>query len=956
MKKYLILASTALVALAACNKESGESSILPDATVNALTFTSARPQLADETRTAWDSETSSIVWQTTDKIRVGFTFNDAWWAASEAYSSEKVSPNNHVKFYQSEEVTIDENSGNLGTFVVPTTFTGPTTSGDFVFYAVYPGGLIDSELDSAPNANVTLKTGQTPAANSFDASTDIMVATSDVITSTGLPSDPIDLNWKRVVAHANLTFSNLAFEGTETPNKITLTFNEEAKVAGRFSVNITDGSIGAGTANEIVLEGNGLTVSGSSIITWASVLPVSFTSLDVEIKTDKATYVRSITGLSKTFKQNARNTLTINMATAERTASVQYDWVKKDLSMITSSDVFVIVGNNGENFAMSNNNGTTAAPKAIAVAVAGDKLSAVPAESIQWTLSGNATDGYTFYPNGTTETWLYCTNTNNGVRVGDNAAKTFIIEEGYLKHKGTSRYVGVYDSQDWRCYTSSTAANIKGQSFAFYVKSAPDTRKDSGIEWDDTEGLAEIGNEGIEYILPNLTNPYDLTVTYSSSDPDVATINASTGVVTAIAAGETIISAIFEGNDTYKPVTVTYTLTVEDNTVVYAFTTIAELNALVKSTSAQYKGKLTDAVVSFVPATNTAIIKDATGSIMYYKKDHVLKQGLTFSGELTVAAIKYNNLYSEITDFVEGGSFTGSQTVIAPETVTLAQLSGKFDVWQNAYVKVENMKVQSQSGKNINVTDGTNTYVVFDNTGSISVSANDVITAEGTVTKYGTTEELKVWAVDDLTIESSAVATPEITCTNNMVTITCATEGATIHYTIDGTDPTTASAVYSAPFAITATVTVKAIAVKSGMTNSGIASEACTYTSGSSPAPETITFSSLGLENGVQYLDPFDGGHFTITFAGGGNDGKYYTTGSGIRTYGDGTITIASDIKIASIKFTWDGNYAPSSDVATPSGYSASTNTWTGSAKSVVLTRPTGSGHWRLQAVTVTYE
>lgn len=121
--------------------------------------------------------------------------------------------------------------------------------------------------------------------------------------------------------------------------------------------------------------------------------------------------------------------------------------------------------------------------------------------------------------------------------------------------------------------------------------------------------------------------------------------------------------------------------------------------------------------------------------------------------------------------------------------------------------------------------------------------------------------------------------------------------------------------------------------------------------------PETIVFSQLGLTDGTQYADPFDeGGHFTITFAGGANDGKYYNTGSGIRIYGDGTITIASEFTISEIAFTWSGSsYKPDSDVAVPSGYSVETSKWTGSAKSIVLTRPTGTGHWRLQAVTVTY-
>lgn len=126
---------------------------------------------------------------------------------------------------------------------------------------------------------------------------------------------------------------------------------------------------------------------------------------------------------------------------------------------------------------------------------------------------------------------------------------------------------------------------------------------------------------------------------------------------------------------------------------------------------------------------------------------------------------------------------------------------------------------------------------------------------------------------------------------------------------------------------------------------------------GNTPDSETIVFSELNLENGVQYSDPFDGGNFTVTFGGGDNDGKYYTTGTGIRTYGDGTITIeSSEYKIAEILFTWSGSNKPTGDVASPTGYSSETNTWTGSANKVVLTRPSGSGHWRLQSIKVTYE
>ena len=122
----------------------------------------------------------------------------------------------------------------------------------------------------------------------------------------------------------------------------------------------------------------------------------------------------------------------------------------------------------------------------------------------------------------------------------------------------------------------------------------------------------------------------------------------------------------------------------------------------------------------------------------------------------------------------------------------------------------------------------------------------------------------------------------------------------------------------------------------------------------------SITFADLNLENGAQYTDPFDGGDFTVTFAGGTNDGKYYTTGSGIRVYGGGTMTIAAkgdDNIITKIAVTYDGSNKPTTnDIVNVGTYNSSTGIWTGSAASVVFTRPSGSGHWRVQKIEVTVE
>ncbi|MBQ8678912.1 MAG: chitobiase/beta-hexosaminidase C-terminal domain-containing protein, partial [Treponema sp.] len=78
-------------------------------------------------------------------------------------------------------------------------------------------------------------------------------------------------------------------------------------------------------------------------------------------------------------------------------------------------------------------------------------------------------------------------------------------------------------------------------------------------------------------------------------------------------------------------------------------------------------------------------------------------------------------------------------------------------------------------------------------------------------------------------VAPGTVGTPKITQDGNTVTITCATTGATIYYTIDGTAPTTASTEYTAAITLTKDITIKAFAVKAECTDSAVATQSCTY-------------------------------------------------------------------------------------------------------------------------------
>lgn len=678
MKKFLFIALAFLFAFVSCSKESNETPVVKDNVVS-LTFTSKRPQLKSESKTAWDEASSSIVWSATDKIKVGFTFNDNWWAQNIAYSSENENPNDHIKFYQSDAVTIDENNSSIGTFSVPATFTGPADLGSYVFYAVYPNTAIENNNDGAPNVKVTLKSSQIPAANSFDGSADILVGKSDAISSEGFPEDPIEITWNRVVAHGLFTLKNFqGVQSDETVMKVVLTAQEGANLTGKQTVSISNGTVTATneSSNEVTLSGSGLAFvtegSDVNLKVWLSVIPVTLTSLKVEVYTNKSLYVREITNISKTLKQNACNKLAIKMDDADKTPQTEYDWVKKSLSAITSSDVFVIVGNNGANYAMNHYNlNSDGAPIATAVSVSGNKLSSSPSDNLQWNLTSDS-NGYMFYPNGVTNRWLNLTNNNNGLRVSSNSSngKYWSLDNtGYLKGtdtQGNTRYLGIYNSTDWRSY-KTTGGNIEGQTFAFYVRTTKTPSKPAPtITFSDPTTTVNVGEK-----VTNVAtiDPSSLSITYSSSNSAIATVNASTGEVTGVSEGSATITASFAGNEDYDETSASYTINVEVPVVIHGSVDnplspsdiVTVINALGDNeiTSDFYY------VEGIVSEASTKLYSGGKLSFSFGESTDVIKaynclglNGAAFTSVSDVAVGDYVVVYGNLEKYVKSGNIT----------------------------------------------------------------------------------------------------------------------------------------------------------------------------------------------------------------------------------------------------------------------------------------------------------
>ena len=177
----------------------------------------------------------------------------------------------------------------------------------------------------------------------------------------------------------------------------------------------------------------------------------------------------------------------------------------------------------------------------------------------------NNTFAFSFDNNGTTN-YLYAAASNkNWLRstssLDNNGSWTIQIsnKEATITAQGTNtRNILRYNSGDhlFSCYATGQQA-----VYIYQASALPSP----GMFWSAISATASMTtSSGIVFTAPTLNPGNATSISYDSSDTDVATIDAS-GAVTIIGAGTTTISAIFEGNSNYAPQTVTYTLTVTDD-------------------------------------------------------------------------------------------------------------------------------------------------------------------------------------------------------------------------------------------------------------------------------------------------------------------------------------------------------------------------------------------------------
>lgn len=211
--------------------------------------------------------------------------------------------------------------------------------------------------------------------------------------------------------------------------------------------------------------------------------------------------------------------------------------------------------------------------------------------------------------------------------------------------------------------------------------------------------------------------------------------------------------------------------------------------------------------------------QDATGYLLIfgeigqkYEQGDVIPAG--FTGKYAV--------YHEGIQLASPAGFAASTAKgeVSPVETTLEEIGTDMI---NDYVKVEGVTIAS--GKISQ--DGTE-LVLYDSF-KINPADGENLTVFGFVSWYSNKLQivpLEVTTAGGEVIEkvTNPVFTPAAGAifAGTGVTLACTTEGAAIHYTIDGTEPTAESTLYTEPIVINEATTVKAIAVKDGMEASSV--------------------------------------------------------------------------------------------------------------------------------------
>ena len=191
-------------------------------------------------------------------------------------------------------------------------------------------------------------------------------------------------------------------------------------------------------------------------------------------------------------------------------------------------------------------------------------------------------------------------------------------------------------------------------------------------------------------------------MSYSSSNTGVATVNASTGAVSLVSLGSTVITASFAGDDFYKAASATYTLTVRTN---------------------QDDGNIT---TTFASSGDPASDDDISNT--------VFTRLITVDYSASGATVTGWNAVSDLMGVTIDGNkvtinYTGTENVVYKLTGTASNGFFKLYSSRKQALWLDGVSITNTAGAAINNQSGKRTFVYLDGTNTLTDSSSAAYTA-----------------------------------------------------------------------------------------------------------------------------------------------------------------------------------------------------------------------------------
>jgi hypothetical protein len=231
---------------------------------------------------------------------------------------------------------------------------------------------------------------------------------------------------------------------------------------------------------------------------------------------------------------------------------------------------------------------------------------------------------------------------------------------------------------------------------------------------------------------------------------------------------------------------------------------------------------------SYTSAQTVVLATTTPGAAIHYTLDGASPSAASaaYAGPIAVSST------TTIKAVAIATGYTDSPVASATYTILVAAAAPNFSVPAGTYTSTQSVALATTTpGAAIHYTLDGSTPSVSSATYGAPIAVSTTTTLKAIATAAGFTDSPVASATYTIVVPAAApafsVAAGTYTGTQSVV-LTSSTPGAAIYYTLDGTNPTTSSTLYSGPIAVSTTTTVKAIAVAAGFTDSPAAS--ATYT------------------------------------------------------------------------------------------------------------------------------